>query len=81
MDKRETFANIDSLKTILSNLYQQKQKASLLIDKDGLTRVEGIITHMQQNGSTATITVGDKLIALEQIIAVNGIFRDDYTEC
>lgn len=80
MDKRETFDSTDSLKNILAGLYQQKQKASFLIDKNGLTRLEGLITDIQQ-GDNASITVGDNQIALEQIIAVNGIFRGDYTEC
>jgi hypothetical protein len=81
MDKRETFDNTDSLKNILAGLYQQKQKASFLIDQDGLTRLEGIITDMHQQDDATTITVGDKLIRIKQIIAVNGIFRGDYTEC
>jgi len=81
MDKRETFDTTDSLKAILAGLYQQKQKASFLIDKDGLTRLEGTITDIQQQGDGITIMVGDMPIAIEQIIAVNGIFRDDYTEC
>lgn len=81
MDKRETFDTTDSLKTILAGLYQQNQKASFLIDKDGLTRLEGLITHIELQGDSTTIMVGDMPIAIEQIIAVNGIFRDDYTEC
>lgn len=81
MDRRETFDSTDSLKNILAGLYQQKQKASFLIDKNGLTRMEGLITNMQEQGDNITITVGNDPISLEQIIAVNGIFRGDYTEC
>ena len=80
MDKRETFDSTDSLKNILAGLYQQKQKASFLIDENGLMRLEGLITDIQQ-GDNTTITIGDNQIALEQIIAVNGIFRGDYSEC
>jgi len=84
MDRRSTFKNYEQLFSIFSSIQQQQQPASLLIDEDGLTRAEGKITHIEQSDDVAesTITIDNKQqITLKQVIAVNGLFRDDYSEC
>jgi|SwirhisoilCB2_FD_contig_31_16502391_length_452_multi_7_in_0_out_0_1 hypothetical protein len=84
MDKRETFKDYQQLLSIFSNLQQQQQKAALLIDDEGLTRMEGAVTGIEQNADTgkSRIIIDNKTpVSLEQVIAVNGLFRDDYSEC
>jgi hypothetical protein len=84
MDQRDTFQNLSQLHSIVSGLFTEKQKASLLIDSNGLTRVEGEITFIEQQGDPAkTVITIDNVdqINLSQIIAVNGLFRSDYSEC
>jgi hypothetical protein len=84
MDQRKTFGSLQNLKDILHYLFQQKETASLLVDSKGITRMEGIITAIeeQQDLSNTSITLNhaDKIL-LNQIIAVNGQFRSDYSEC
>ena len=84
MDKRETFGNLEKLRTILDKLRQEQEKASLLLDQEGLTRMEGLISSIddQPDLSTTVVTLnGDTKILLTQIVAVNGQFRSDYSEC
>lgn len=84
MDKRETFGSLEKLKAILDKLRQEQEKASLLLDQEGLTRMEGFISSIddQPDLSTTVVTLnGDAKILLRQIVAVNGQFRSDYSEC
>ena len=84
MDQRLTFDNLQKLKTILQDLFQQQQTASFLLDSEGLTRMEGLITSIdeQPDLSSTAITLDQKnRILLKQVIAVNGQFRSDYSEC
>ena len=84
MDQRQTFKDSDELLSFVSQIFQQKQQASLLIDKDGLTRVEGTITAINEhnNVNETSIVVNDTIpFAIKEIIGINGIFRSDYSEC
>ena len=87
MDQRQTFETLEELKTMLSNLHSSQAAVSLLIDRDGLTRVEGIISSINdQNKPLAetTFSIGshkENAFYLHEVIAVNGIFSADYTEC
>jgi hypothetical protein len=84
MDKRETFDNLEKLKAILDKLRQAQEKANLLLDQGGLTRMEGFISFIDEQPELGTTTVtldGGTKILLNQIVAVNGQFRSDYSEC
>ena len=87
MDQRITFGTLDELKNILSDLQRTQARASLLIDRDGLTRVEGMIMSLQESnpslGQTTFRLEGPDSapIHLQEVIAVNGIFRSDFSEC
>ncbi|TKK70998.1 hypothetical protein FC093_04785 [Ilyomonas limi] len=84
MDKRDTFKDYQQLLSIFLNLQEQQQQAALLIDDEGLTRIEGKITNVEQSEDIgkSTIAIDNKeAVILEHIIAVNGLFRDDYSEC
>jgi hypothetical protein len=84
MDQRETFDSLQKLKAVLQGLQQQREKASFLLDDEGLTRTEGIIASIEEKpdlGSTGVVLDHGETIVLKQIIAVNGQFRSDYSEC
>ena len=86
MDQRQTFDNYQTLQDILHNLQQQNKKASFLVEQEGLTRVEGTVEAIEGEPSSgnATVRINNHpatAVALKDIIAVNGIFRSDYTEC
>lgn len=84
MDKRETFDDLQKLKAFLKTLWQQQSKASFLIDDNGLIRIDGVVSFIDEQADLnfAIVTIdGDNNILLKQIIAVNGQFRSDYTEC
>lgn len=84
MDQRETFDNSHQLYEFVSAVFQQKQQAALLIDKEGLVRIEGLITAIRQQDAideTQIVIDNREAVLLKQIIAVNGLFRSDYSEC
>jgi len=84
MDQRQTFDNSHQLFEFVSSVFQQKQKAALLIDKEGLVRVEGLITAIKQQDDldeTGIVIDNGETVVLKQIIAINGLFRSDYSEC
>jgi hypothetical protein len=84
MDQRQTFDNSKELLSLVKSISDQKLKASLLIDKIGLTRVEGFITSINASVDIANTTIiidGSDTILLKEIIGINGVFRSDYSEC
>ena len=79
-----SFNNAEELLSILSSIYQQKQQASLLIDSNGLTRIQGeIISIIKKDDISKTLIHLSKQdpIKLKDIIGINGIFHADYSEC
>ncbi len=86
MDQRQTLDDLHGLKAILLNLCGQKSKASLLVDREGLIRMEGIMESVEEKASweATVVMVNDSLsqtLFLREIIAVNGVFSSDYSEC
>ena len=84
MDQRQTFKDSDQLFSFISEIFQQKQLASLLIDKDGLERVEGQITSIDPHNDVdkTVILINDTTpVSIKEIIGINGLFRSDYSEC
>jgi len=82
MDKRETFKDVQQLQALLQAHLLHKEKASFLIDRDGLTRIEGTILKIEETNSEPFVVLaeGEKLL-LSEIVAVNGVFQSDYSEC
>jgi hypothetical protein len=84
MDQRTTFKDVDQLMDIINVVFKEKAKASFIIDKEGLTRMEGLITNVEHNTSSARTVVHlqpSNYFHLDEVIAINGIFRSDYSEC
>lgn len=84
MDQRQIFDDGNELFSLVTAIYNERIMASLIIDKDGLVRVEGIVTSIIKDAGSenATIIINEGIeIPLREIIAVNGLFRSDYIEC
>lgn len=82
MDQRTTFQSFPELLELLTRL--QGVKASFIFDYEGLTRLDGTITELRPAEDlkrTELVLDGGPSFRLGQVIAVNGIFRWDYTEC
>ena len=71
MDTRITLNDKQSFFQLLKQLHADQAKVSLLYDNNGLTRsLQPSL--LMQDGSEITIS---------SVIAVNGIFAPDYSEC
>ena len=84
MDQRQTFKDSDQLFSLITEIFQQQQHASLLIDKEGLERVEGQITSIEPHIDVdkTIIYINDTTpVSIKEIIGINGLFRSDYSEC
>jgi hypothetical protein len=84
MDQRQVFSNEDELFSIVLTISEEKRTASLLIDQNGLTRLEGKITSINKSDriENSYIAVDNNHnIYLKEIIGINGLFRSDYSEC
>jgi hypothetical protein len=84
MDQRHVFNNNEELLTIVTSISIGKLRASLLVDKEGLTRFEGKITAISAADSfenTAIVIEDRDIILLKEIVGINGVFRSDYSEC
>jgi hypothetical protein len=84
MDIRNTIITSESFLPILKEHFNNQEKVSLLIDKEGITRAEDLIDKISysENPLESVITLKDGLsFKIKELIAVNGLFRSDYSEC
>jgi hypothetical protein len=86
MDQRQTFNDMDELKCILLHLCSGGSMVSMLVDIDGLTRVCGKISkvnfdELYSNSIVFESNKQEVIISLREIVAANGIFNSDYSEC
>ena len=82
MDSRITLQVDTTFLEILKSCLQQEAKVHLLIDENGLVRVEGLIDGIYKEASGAYIELKEgRRVEVRAIVAVNGIFRPEYGEC
>ena len=82
MDSRITLQVDASFLEILETCWQQEKRVHLLIDEDGLIRMEGLIDRIDKEPAGIFIELRDgKRVDMRTIVAVNGIFRPEYGEC
>ena len=82
MDKRSTLITGQTFLKLLQQLQEEKTKASMLLDCNGLIRAEGMINHIILNDAQPHLELRSGLKSdLSTIVAVNGIFSPDYSEC
>ena len=81
-DIRETLPAKGSFYDMVLSLWQKKETANILYDDNGLTRANGYIKYLnEQNESTYLELDNGVQININLIVAVNGIFASDYSEC
>jgi hypothetical protein len=82
MDIRKTLIVSETFRKILLDLFNAKSKAALLYDDHGMTRAEDFIKEFREDGEESYIILenGQKIF-INNIIAVNGTFLSQYSEC
>lgn len=84
MNQRQTFKDAQQLFSFVSQIFQQQECASLLIDRNGLERAEGTITDINPNDKVEEASIvlgGNNTILIKEIMGINGVFRSEYAEC
>ncbi|HVZ96884.1 MAG TPA: hypothetical protein VG847_08415 [Chitinophagaceae bacterium] len=82
MDQRQTLKIGEDIIDLLLPLMQNNEVARILYDDSGIERAEGMLTAIEAQASRPYIilSAGQKIF-IDTIIAFNGIFKADYTEC
>lgn len=82
MDVRDTIQKEQSFTEILWQQYHAMQPVNLLYDSNGITRGSGLIKRIFETGNVAYVELDEgPVISIHKIVAVNGMFADDYSEC
>lgn len=81
-DVRETLPPGGSFYSLVVQLHEAQQKASLLYEDGGVTRGSGMITSVFERDGKQWMMLNNEIeIAIDQIYAINGLFSSDYSEC
>ena len=84
MDSRNTVVTSEVFLHILTGHQENHQEVSLLVDKDGLTRLHGFIVCIHADNKFLKTKIeleNGHSFLLKELVAVNGMFRSDYAEC
>ena len=85
MDTRQVFDDIQVLKELLTECFISDTEVRLLIDTGGMERVNGYIAAIGSSSKRGPYIKLDSttapVILLKDIVAVNGLFRLDFSEC
>lgn len=82
MDCRLTLERGNNFIAILRNCADTGKKVALLVDENGLDRAEGFIKSMKTDTDHPYIEMENgRQIKCSTIVAVNGVFLDNYSEC
>jgi hypothetical protein len=82
MDKRGTLSANENFTGLLKRCYDSKEKVAMILDEGGLLRKEGIVKsiHLDAQPPFFELQDGTK-IDLHTVVAINGTFLSDYSEC
>lgn len=82
MDCRLTLRTDETFLEILSSSCEKSDKVYLLLDENGLVHVEGIVKTIRTDSSSNSLELQNgRKIDIRLIVAVNGIFLPEYSEC
>jgi hypothetical protein len=82
MDKRGTLSANENFIEKIKSCYNSKEKVSMILDDGGLARAEGIIKNIHFDAQPPFIELQDgTIVNVHTIIAINGTFLSDYSEC
>jgi hypothetical protein len=81
-DIRDTNAVHETFYKQIVELFEQKQKAGILYEDNGVTRANGMITALFEKDGKHFFCLDDNPpIDIANLYAVNGKFSSDYSEC
>jgi len=81
-DVRETISAKENFYDMVCVLYQNNEAANILYDDNGITRANGTIKEVSERNESFYLVLDNEVkIKIASIIAVNGIFASDYSEC
>jgi hypothetical protein len=82
MDCRITLGSNETFIELLFQAYATGEKVAMLIDDNGLERMEGFLATVSATGPSPFIEMVDgSKVNLNKIVAVNGIFLPEYSGC
>ena len=82
MDCRVTIDKKTGFLKMLQEAFDSGKPVNMLLDDEGLSRANGTITSINTKDNTSIITLnGHTDISMDKLVAVNGIFSDDFSEC
>lgn len=82
MDCRITLAINETFIDLLSQAYAMGEKVAMIIDDNGLERMEGFIATFNRTDPSPFIVLDNGCkVHLDKIAAVNGVFLAPYTGC
>ena len=82
MDKRSTLSTTETFIEKLKQYYKNNDKVSMIVDDGGMERTEGFIKdiHFDAQPPFFELDNGTR-VNPQHIIAINGTFLSDYSEC
>ena len=81
-DLRETLPVKGNFYKQVVALFEQKIKAGILYEDNGVTRANGIISAVYEKDGKYWMQLDGQLdIPVDSLYALNGIFASDYSEC
>lgn len=83
MDQRHTLRKHEDFHSLLQAAFAQHQTVHLLFDCMGMERRSGRVAALtlEEEQPYLILEAQEEPIYLHEIVAVNGMFRDDFTEC
>lgn len=82
MDLRTTLSVNETFMEMLTDYKNRGAKAEMILDINGLERAEGVIQQIYPDEPKPYIELQDgKKIVEKTIVALNGIFRLEYSGC
>ena len=82
MDCRLTIDKKTGFLKMLQEAFASRKPVNMLLDDEGLTRANGTITSINTKENATVITLNDHTnISMDKLVAINGIFSDDFSEC
>jgi hypothetical protein len=82
MDLRTTLSVNGSFIEMLMDFKKRGTKAEMILDINGLERAEGVIKQIYPDDPNPYLVLQDgRTIVEKTIVALNGIFRTEYSEC
>jgi len=82
MDARKTIPTGGSFYPLVMELFQHREKAAILYDDNGVTRADGFIESIFERDGLQWLKLEDQTeIRVDKLLAVNGTFSADYSEC